>query len=164
MFLHQLKTLADHQRIAILITCQHAPKLNRTLPNEYPHAHTLTNATLVLMRDRGHTDGTLLITGPDLSDQELALRLPTETLSWTLIGPANEHRLSQERQDILALLQEHRDGPLSPKEIAALLHKDVRAVTKLLFDMSHASQIRLLGRGQYMTIRSTTPSVTSVMQ
>ena len=158
MLLHQLKALANRHRIAILITSQYAPKLNRNLADEYPHAHALADATLVLKRDRGHTDGILLMTGPDLPDQELALRLPTDTLSWTLIGPANEHRLSQERQDILTLLQEHRDGPLSPKEVAALLHKDVRAVTKLLFDMSHASQIRLLGRGKYMTIRSTTPT------
>ena len=78
------------------------------------------------------------------------LHLPPATMSWTLIGPAADHRLSQERQDILTLLQEHRDGPLTPKSIATLLHKDTRAVTKLLFDMSHANQISVLGRGQYM--------------
>ncbi len=158
LLLHQLKSLANHHRIAILITSQYAPKLNRTIHNEYPHAHALANATLVLKPDPGQTDAILLVTGTDLPDQELSLHLPTDTMSWTLIGPASDHRLSLARQDILALLQEHRDGPLRPKEVAALLHKDVRAITKLLFDMSHASQIRLLGRGQYMTIKSSTPT------
>ncbi len=162
--LHQLKALAIRHRIAILITSHYTPKPNHTIQNEHPHTHALADATLTLKRDRGQTDASLLITGPNLPDQELALRLLTDTMSWTLIGPARDHRLSQERQDILTLLQEHRDGPLRPKEIASLLHKDVRAITKLLFDMNNASQIRLLGRGQYMTTKSNTPTYTQSSQ
>ena len=156
--IHQLKALADRHRIAILLTSQDTTKATRTALNELPHTSALADTVLVLKRERGQTDATLLVTGTDLPDQELALHLPIDTMSWTLIGSASDHRLSQERQDILALLQEHRDGPLRPKEIATLLHKDVRAITKLLFDMSHASQISLLGRGQYMIIKSSTPT------
>ncbi|GAC1466021.1 MAG: hypothetical protein PVSMB2_33050 [Ktedonobacteraceae bacterium] len=159
--LHQLKVLADDHHIAILVTNQPATTPKRNTLNEYIHdpSCAIADAILVLKRDRGQAEATLHVTGTDLPDQELALLLPTHTMSWTLLGPVSDHRLSQERQDILALLQEYRNGPLRPKEIASILHKDVRAVTKLLFDMSHASQILLIGRGQYMTIKSnTTPS------
>ena len=162
VLLKQLKALADNHNIAILVTNQYATNVKRSAWNEntYDASFAIVDAIMVLKRDRGQSDATLHLVGTNLPDQELALNLSMQSMSWILLGPANDYRLSQERQDILALLEEHCDGPLRPKEIASLLHKDVRAVTKLLFDMSHASQIRLLGRGQYMTIKSINPAGT----
>ncbi len=158
--LQHLKVLADKYHIAVLVTDHSAPNIKRnTWNDQISDAYfAIANAIMTLKRERGQANATLQLSGSDLPDQELALSLPTSTMTWTLLGPATTYRLSQERQDILTLLEEHRDGPLRPKEIAALLHKDVRAITKLLFDMSRASQVRLLGRGHYMTIKSITPS------
>ncbi len=155
--LHELKTLADRRRIAILVTYQLTPKTIRSFPDTQPATASLADTILILKRTYGQPDATLYIVGNNLPYQELALQLPTDTLCWTLIGPAADHRLSQERQDILALLEEHHSVPLTPKEIAALLHKDPRAITKLLFDMSHANQIRVISRGKYTTLKPDTP-------
>lgn len=158
--LQHLKALADKHRIAILVTDHHVPnnKRNARKENLYNASFIIADAIMTLKHEQGHAKATLLLTGNDLPDAEFALSLPASTMTWTLLGLAADYRLSQERQDILALLEEHRDGPLRPKEIASLLHKDVRAVTKLLFDMSRASQVRLIGRGHYMTIKTNTIS------
>ncbi len=154
--LHQLKALSDRHQLAILIVHQLSAKACRDPLNELTHTPTLAaaDALLILKRNRGQADATLQLTGTDLPEQELALQLPQDSMRWTLLGPAADYRLSQERQDILAVLQEYDGGPLRPKEIATLLHKDVRAVTKLLFDMSHAAQLCLTGRGQYMLAKN----------
>ncbi len=153
--LHQLKRLTNFHNISILLTQQinartsHNPLDELTIHSAFSFADTL----LVLKRERGQYDATLLLINAELPDHEFALCLPTDTMCWTLLGAASDYRLSQERQDILSLLQEYNGGPLRPREIASLLHKDTRAVTKLLCDMSRASQLRLVGRGQYMTIK-----------
>ena len=159
--LHQLKRLTNYHNIAILLTSQ----INtRTSYNPFDEliihsTFALADTLLVLKRERGQYDASLLLINAELPDHEFALCLPTDTMRWTLLGAASDYRLSQERQDILSLLQEYNGGPLRPREIASLLHKDTRAITKLLCDMSRASQLRLVGRGQYMTIKNNSTSI-----
>ncbi len=149
--LHKLKTLANERRIAILVTAQLSCKAIRAFPDTQPTNASLADTFLILKRSYGQPDATLCIASHCLPYAELALQLPTDTLCWTLIGSAADHRLSQERQDILALLEEQHSVPLTPKEIASLLHKDPRAITKLLFDMSRINQIRVVSRGKTPT-------------
>ncbi len=159
--LHGLKTLADTRRIAILVTAHLSSKALRTFPDTQPTNAALADTLLILKRDHNSPDATLCIASHCLPYQELALHLPSDTLCWTLLGSASDQRLSQQRQDILALLEEHHSDSLTPKQVASLLHKDPRAITKLLFDMSHANQIRVVSRGKYTTLKTETTPIRS---
>ncbi len=166
VLLKRLRAIAATHRIAILVTnpCTNTSKRHTCNDHLADPTLTLADTLMLLTRERGQTDATLSLTGTTIPEQDLALRLPSDTLTWTLLGPALDHHLSQERQDILAILEEHRNGPLRPKDIAALLHKDRRTITKLLFDMSRSDQVRLVGRGHYMTAKNPTSQDTFATQ
>jgi len=64
----------------------------------------------------------LQITGPDVSEQNLALRFDSDVGTWTLIGDAAKFALGETRRTILEAVKEH--GSLTPKEASGLIEVD----------------------------------------
>jgi hypothetical protein len=110
---------------------------------------------LVLKRQRGEADAVLHVDGRDIEQPaELAMKFDTETATWTIVGDAEEYRMSEGRRAISRLLED-ADGPLSPKKIAeALRERDPKvkdgAVREMLSQMVKDGQAKNLRRGAYV--------------
>lgn len=89
------------------------------------------DAIVVVRRTRGRQDATLFCTGRDIEEQELALRWDAEYCLWSILGQADEYRLSSDRAAVLRVLRE-AGRPMTPAEIAPLLEKTENAVKILL--------------------------------
>ena len=101
----------------------------------------------VLKRTAGAPDATLSVGGRDILEQELALRF--EDGFWTILGGAEEYRLSKTRQEIIHCLSES-DKPQTPKQIHQILPQiGYETVKKTLQRMADDGQIMNLGHGRY---------------
>jgi hypothetical protein len=75
------------------------------------------DAVLVLKRSRGEADGSLHVTGRDVTEAEYALKFDKETGSWAVLpGPAVDYLVSETRATILAHVRTHPGQ--GPKAIA----------------------------------------------
>ncbi|MBV9228054.1 MAG: bifunctional DNA primase/polymerase [Chloroflexi bacterium] len=148
-FIAQLKDLADRYHVCILLV-HHLRKSDATDTfDEVSGSTGLTgaaDATMILKRERGKADGTLHITGRDVEEQELAMKLDSATSTWTMLGPAEAQRQSQETADILNAIAE---GHTTPKEIAAALGKKADTIRRKLSRMVKAGEILSNEYGHY---------------
>jgi hypothetical protein len=146
-----VKALADRYQVAVLAIC-HCRKLPATDPlDEVSGTLGLTGAAdgvLVLRRERGQHDATLFVTGRDIDEQEMALRWDPQYAQWSILGKADEYRLSKERQEVIELL-EKAGKPLTPSEASPLLNKPPSTVKRLFWTMGQDGQIVGLGDGTY---------------
>jgi hypothetical protein len=110
------------------------------------------DGVLVLKRTRGEADATLHATGRDFEDQEIALKWDKEVMGWRVLGNAAEYRLSNERQEVIALLK--TSAPLGPKAASELLGRQYAATKKLLWTMARDGEVHADGKGRYSLTRS----------
>lgn len=89
------------------------------------------DSRLVLRRQRGSPEATLVAGGRDVMHSESALLFDGAN-GWTYQGAAEDVRMSDERREILDLLE---DGPLSATEIAKKLEKNYKTTSNLLRKM-----------------------------
>ncbi len=146
-----LKSLADRGGLAFLVL-HHTRKMAAADPlEEVSGTLGLSGAAdgiLVLRRERGQHDAALCITGRDVEERELALRWDAEFCLWSILGEAQEYRVTTERAEVLRVLTD-AGRPLSPAQVAPLLQKRPNATRVLLWTMAKAGQLRSLGRGLY---------------
>jgi hypothetical protein len=150
--LEAMQRLAAEFEVSILVV-HHLRKLGAADPlDEISGSTGLSggaDGVLVLKRDRGRADAYLHVTGREIEEEaELALRWDTDLASWTLVGDAEEYRISQERQDIVRVLEEAEE-PMTPKEVAELLGKPPNTVKYLMWKMSKDGQLATAGKGRY---------------
>jgi hypothetical protein len=148
--LEPLVPLASARGVAILVV-HHLRKLEAGDPLDMISGSTgLTggvDGAMVLKRDRGKQDATLVVDGRDIEEpSELALRWDAEIASWSLMGDAEEYRQSEERRRIVELL-ERMDEPMWPKEIAEALEKNRSTTRVLLANMKQDGQVVDTGQG-----------------
>jgi hypothetical protein len=142
--LEPLKPLVEEHGVSILVI-HHLRQLEAADPLEMISGSSgltgVADGALVLKRDRGKQDATLHIDGRDVEEPtELALRWDADIASWSLMGDAEEFRISNERREILDALT--RAGvPLAPKEIAERIDKPDGNVRKLLHGMRDDGQV-----------------------
>lgn len=152
-----LKDLADTHRIAI-VAVHHTNKAVADDPIEaVSGSFGLTGATdgiLILKRERGQHDATLLVTGRDTEEQEIALKWDQDSCNWLMLGDAANFRVSEGRAAIIKCLEEN-GAPMGPTEIASLLGKSEVAVRRTLSRMAKDGQIKSIGGGKYTTISHT---------
>jgi hypothetical protein len=108
------------------------------------------DATLVLRRDRGQMDGSLFVTGRDVEEQDLALRWDQEFTLWSIMGEAEDYRISKDREAVIKVLQE-AGRPVTASEAAPILQKTPNTTKQLLWQMAKSGLIEALGRGFYVT-------------
>ncbi len=158
-----VKDLADKYAIAIMAT-HHCRKLESDDPLD-GISGTLglsgcADAALVLKRERGQHDATLYAGGRDIEPpEEIALRWEAEFCCWSIMGEAEEYRLSKERTDVINLLREQA-RPMTPSEVAPLLRKNPSTTKWLLWQMSKDAQIQGFANGMYGAL-STSANLTN---
>jgi hypothetical protein len=150
--LEGLLPLAAKHRVAILVI-HHLRKMAAADPlDEISGSTGLSggvDGVMLLKRDRGRADAFLYVDGRDIEEpRELALRWDTSLTTWSLVGDAEEYRVSQERQDIIRVLEDAGE-PMAPKEVAELLDKAPNAVKYLMWRMSKDGQLETVSRGRY---------------
>jgi hypothetical protein len=143
---------ADHG-IAILLV-HHLREAESDDPLDMIHGSAgLTggvDGALILKRKRGQADAYLHVDGRDIENPtELALKFDPNAATWTIVGDAEEYRVSQQRSAILRVL-ERAEEPLGPKEVAEMADAKYGATRELLSQMIMDGQVKNLGRGQYV--------------
>jgi hypothetical protein len=156
--LEPLVGLAAAHGVAILVV-HHLRKLEAGDPLDMISGSTgLTggvDGALVLKRDRGKQDATLMVDGRDIEEpSELALRWDADIASWSLMGDAEEFRMSEERRGIVNLLRRAGE-PLGPKDIAQVLGRNYGAVRVMLSEMVKDGLLASPSRGKYMPTNNT---------
>jgi hypothetical protein len=150
--LEAMQRLAGEYGVSILVV-HHLRKMGAADPLDEVSGSTGlsggADGVLVLKRDRGRADAYLHVTGREIEDEaELALRWDADLASWTLVGDAEEYRVSQERQDIIRVVDEAGE-PMAPKDVAELLDKSPNAVKYLMWRMSKDGQLASVSKGRY---------------
>jgi hypothetical protein len=107
------------------------------------------DTTLVLSRE---PDGviTLYGRGRDIPEIENAVRFDRMTCKWSVLGDATEVRRTDQRKEILAVLEGFGE-PMSPKEILGEIGGITRNALDLrLKKMKEAGEIERVDRGKYV--------------
>lgn len=151
--LEKLLPLAAEFGVAVLVV-HHLRKMSAADPmDEISGSTGLSGGVdgfLILKRDRGRHDAALHVDGRDVEEPaELALKWDGLLASWTLIGDAEEFRLTKERAEIVEALRAATPRPMSPKEVAAAVGKSANTVSQALYQMLQAGQVISPGRGLY---------------
>jgi len=144
--LTHLKRLANTYHVSILAV-QHLRKApSRDVLDELTGSIGMTGAvdgTLILKRERGQMEGSLLVTGRALErEHQLALSCDAATAEWTLVDDAEEVGRSRARQEILELLREQGPRGMSAREVAEALEKNYHTTRSLLRKMEDTCEVR----------------------
>lgn len=105
-------------------------------------------ADTTLILDRDGNGCSLYGRGRDIMEFEKAVTFNKESCRWTIQGEASEVRVTDERGQILAVLQDAGEA-LAPSEIAALADMKSGNVRRLVVKMTAAGQIVKEGAGKY---------------
>ena len=147
----QIKKVADQHNVAI-VAVHHTRK---AAAEDFLESVSGTNglagaadSIVVLKRSRGQADATLHVTGRDIEEQELALRFASEIGTWSLLGDADEWRMSETRRHIIDAIRD-ADQPLRPKQIAEEADAEYGVVKHLVRKMVDDNQLATDGRGHY---------------
>jgi len=158
-----LKRLADTYHVSILVVYHLRKAGSRDVLDELTGSIGMTGAvdgTLILKRERGQMEGSLLVTGRAIEhEQQLALSFDAATALWTLVGNAEEVGRSRARQEILELLREQGPDGMSPQEVAEALEKNYHTTRSLLWKMEDDGEVRR-SAGRYVAL----PMVTNQVQ
>jgi hypothetical protein len=150
-----LKRLVDTYHVSILVVHHLRKATSRDVLDEVTGSIGMTGAvdgTLILKRERGQMEGSLLVTGRAIEhEQQLALSFDAATALWTLVGNAEEVGRSRARQEILELLREQGPDGMSPQEVAEALEKNYHTTRSLLRKMEDTGEVRRSG-GRYVAL------------
>ena len=146
-----IKKLADEKAIAIVLI-HHLRKASAQDQMDLVMGSVgITGAAdslMILTRERLGSQSELFISGRDIEEASLALRFSSDSLAWTVIGEAEEYRLSKERQEILKIL-EPADEPLKLKDICSALGRKEPGVHKHLMLLVESGRVEQAGYGKY---------------
>jgi hypothetical protein len=99
----------------------------------------------LLKRPYGEEEAELILAGRDIPEQEWSLRFADGL--WTWQGHLKEQRLSRQRQEVLAVLEEEPEG-LRPYQLAQALGKNASSTRSLLQKMRQDGEV-VLEEGVY---------------
>ena len=114
-------------------------------------------ADSVLVLARSSQGTTLYVRGRDIEEAEHAVSFDKAGCRWTILGDASDVHRSNERNSILAVLDEAAD-PMGPSDIAAAADMPVNNAKQLLHKMAAAGEVGKVGRGQYVHPSHVTPA------
>jgi hypothetical protein len=145
-----LKRIADDRGVAIIVVHHTRKAGDADIFNTISGSTGISGSAdtnMVLVRGRGEVEAELHVTGRNVEEQALALAFDEHGV-WRLIGPAADHRKSEARKAILAVLAELK-RPAAPKEIAELIAKNREAVKRTMLNMATTGDLRPVGDGTY---------------
>ena len=162
--LEGVQTLAHQYGVAILVI-HHTGKESREDALDEVNATQglagVADNVLVLRRERGKVEATLVGDGRELLGVEHALRFDLTTGAWSLTEPPAETLKTPERTEILRLLEQSAE-PMSPTQVAEALGKNVNTVRRLLTIMARAEEIKVASYGKYAAFAPSMNSVNSM--
>jgi hypothetical protein len=123
----------------------------------------VANADVILsiQRQRGESEAVLFCEGNDIESKQLALQFKVDPLGFTLSDAApGEIGQTQERRAILDALRE-LGGTARPGQIATLLGKNPKNVSKLLLGLKDDGLVSSTGYGEYSIGRTSRSSGTA---
>ena len=133
---NQLRELAEKYKTAIVLV-HHTRKAGAETGLDTVAGTTGITAAcdaVWTLRKQASGDSILDVTGREMEEQTLALRLETENeFGWRLLAEGAEVGMSEQRAEILELLKD--EGPMEPSRIAAALRKNAVTVRRLLQKM-----------------------------
>jgi hypothetical protein len=106
-------------------------------------------ADTTVILDRDGNGATIYGRGRDIEEINSAVEFDPITCRWRVQGAASEVRRSDERSEVLAILDD-ADELMSPTELAALTGKRNGTIRKLLHTMVKAGEVRKTKRGKYL--------------
>ena len=143
--------LANTRHVCILLTL-HLRKASASDPLDEINATTgiagAADGTLILKRERGRADAAMFGTGREISEFDAALSFNGGI--WSLLGNAEEYRMSQERKAIMTLLREIAPAGMKPKEMAAAMGKNYNTLKVLLRKMEADEEVRSVDGTYYL--------------
>jgi hypothetical protein len=106
---------------------------------------------LIIRKARKESIGSLYRTGKDYDeDDEMAIKLDLDSgVGWSIIGNADDCRLTEQRKAIIELLESSNE-PMSPKQITDNLEINGGYIRTTLRRMVEEETIKQFGRGQYI--------------
>ena len=147
----EVKELADRHGVAVL-PLHHCRKMEAADPfDEVSGTLGLTagaDAILVLRRARSQADATLHVTGRDVEEDELALRWDAAFAHWSILGNAQDYRITQEQQEVINELKKH-GAKMKPAEMAVVLGKKHNTVKVLMWRMAEKGLLTPVKGGFY---------------
>lgn len=147
-----LGAIVEKYHVSILII-HHLRKADADDPFDMLSGSTgLTGAVdgvMILKRERGQADASIFIDGRDLDEpKDLALEWSQEHAMWSIIGTADEFRLSQERKAILTEIK-NAQGNITLKELAQAVDQPYNNLKKNVSEMIQDGQIKQVSKGVY---------------
>lgn len=149
-----LKSIADKRGIAVLVI-HHDRKMSGEDPVEQVSGTMgltgAADAILMLRRARNQPEATLIITGRDVEERELALKWDPAYCLWSVLGDAQVVYRSNERKAILEALRAEGRA-MSAKDIAQTLGEKENNIKQLMYKMKIEGTIRNEGTGKYVAV------------
>ncbi len=149
--LEQVQALAHQYEVGILVI-HHTGKESREDPLDEVNATQGLNGVadniLVLRRERGKADATLVGDGRELNGVELHLHFDGAAGAWTITDPPEAQAKTPERTQVLRVLQASQE-PMTPTQVALALGKTPTAIRKLLLHMARDGDVITPKYGRY---------------
>ncbi len=149
--LEAVQALAQRAGVAILVV-HHTGKEHREDALDEVNAtqglNGVADTILVLRRQRGKLEASLIGDGRELNGVELALRFDAATGAWRITEPPEEEARTPERAEVLRVLKASAK-PMSTGQIAGAVGKPTNTTSKLLCKMVEAGEITRKGYGLY---------------
>jgi hypothetical protein len=150
--LEDVQRLAHDYNVAILVI-HHTGKESRDDPLDEVNAtqglNGVADNVLVLRRERGKPQATLIGDGRELNGIERALCFDLERGGWRLTESPTEQPKTPERAEILDLLKAS-EQPMSPKQIGDALGKHSSTIRSILPKMVQAGEVKMIKFGKYI--------------
>ncbi|MBL6996757.1 AAA family ATPase [Desulfobacula sp.] len=146
-----IKTIADKHSAAFVVIHHLRKAASDDILDLISGSTGLTAAAdtvIIMKRGKGQADAELVITGRDVEDTELALTFDNATKSFSILGQAEEYRMSAERREVLDLLKSSNEA-IQLKDIAKTLNKKEPAISNLLSGLIDHGFVEQPGYGKY---------------
>lgn len=152
----KIKEIADSYDISVLLI-HHLRKTGAAdVMDTFSGTLGLTGAAdglLVLVRLTNQVGAELHITGRDVGAAEYALRFEQKTLSWSLIGAADEVRSTAQQQKLYDALKKYaQEDPVTPTDLKDFTGLKIEYIKKILPKMLKGGSVRRIGHGKYIFI------------
>ncbi len=151
----RVKELADKHGVAIVVI-HHTRKADAEDSFDMVSGTTgLTGAadtTMLLDRARNQADAILKVTGRDIDERELALQLHKESMTWQVLGDAEDYKRTTERQRIIEVMRETGE-PMKPADIAmemGIARDKTGSIRRLLVKMRDQGEVIQSEYGKYI--------------
>jgi hypothetical protein len=149
-----IKKLADQNKTTILLVHHFRKSKSEDVFEMISGSSGLTGAadTLLAMdNSSGHANAILCVKGRDVEMDEYAMVLDPSTMSWTLVGHAEEIQSTCRKQKVYDALRDSHKA-LGPAELAEMTNLDYKYIQKTLASLVEDGAVSRIDRGEYLYI------------